>query len=105
MVGTTPLIIHVLDMMPMSRRIIIETADSPIVAFMEALKSDQGTLYSNRDRPMHIDDATKSAIWLAPLRASSGKIISTNAIIAMREMTGITETNGLGVLKFLCFIL
>jgi hypothetical protein len=83
----------------------IETEDSPIVAFMEALKSDQGTLYSNIDRPMHIDDATISAIWLAPLSASSGNITRTKAIIAMREMTGIAEISGLGVLHFSCFII
>ena len=83
----------------------METEDSPIVAFMEALKSDHGILYITIDKPIHIDDATISAIWLAPLSASSGNITRTKAIIAMREMTGIAEINGLGVFKLLCFII
>ena len=83
----------------MSNSINIETDDSPIVTFIVAPKSSQCTLYINIDRPMQIEDAAISAIWLAPLRASSGNITSTHAIIAISEMIGIAEISGCGSLR------
>ena len=57
MVGTTPLTIHVADIMPMSSRMSIDTPASPTVFLIISSNTVHFVLYTSIDRATHTDEA------------------------------------------------
>lgn len=105
MVGTTPLIIHVADIMPMSKRIRIETPASPTVFLIISSNTVHRVLYTTIDSATHTDDATISATCEAPFSASSGKSRSTRAISAISTANGSRLIKGWGCRAFVFIVI
>lgn len=105
MVGTTPLTIHVADIMPISSRMSIDTPASPTVFLIISSNTVHFVLYTSIDRATHTDEATISATCEAPLSASSGKIRRTSAISAINTASGSRLIKGWGCSVFVFIVI
>ena len=94
MVGTTPLTIHVADIMPMSKRMRIETPASPTVFFIISSNTTHLTVYTNIDSATHTDEAIINATCDAPPKASSGNNRTTSIMSVINTASGNKLTIG-----------
>ena len=87
----TPLMVHVPEIAPISKRMTMAVVTLPMLLEIAFSKSFQGVLKSHMDSQIQTPAAVSRATWLAPRIESLPKMLTSRASKTMRTRMGIRD--------------